>query len=490
MKKLLALLLALCMLLTFAACDTDEPNPSNEATDPQTNQPSDPSQPVEVPEDGAKLETELFTLTYDADVWTYDAEDDFYHDEEYAKLLIIVPAEDEGYEINVEIRVSIEDAESFRSYLDSYGFDAYEYAVNNSYDFVTIGGFPCLMQEGNYWGEPCLRYFGRDEAAGATVFVEILGDYNSATTQQLLAGLEFTLTDVGNVDFPWPWDGEPFSAENRTAMLGNIAINSQWIPISAPLVTKETFEHAVAYAAGGNVYILTDGVLKRYTMDGAELVYDSDVAVDGEFDAIQVSNDGSLWLSAFMEPLSCYTDGTLVASYEDTDSVCMAPDGTWGISWFSSNECQKITISGGNMTTQDMIFAEVDTISHLMVDNSYIYVCGSNVDGDHYVFVYNPDGTLAMTLDGDSDWGLGSVTFVAKTATGFMGLDANMRELVFWSADGTYLGSLEDGDVFGTSYPWFCGGAVLPDGSILVIMTEDRADQSAMELVAFQLSGF
>ena len=44
--------------------------------------------------------------------------------------------------------------------------------------------------------------------------------------------------------------------------------------------------------------------------------------------------------------------------------------------------------------------------------------------------------------------------------------------------------------LFGTSYPWFCGGVKLADGSILAIMTEDRADESAMELVAFKLSGF
>ena len=56
--------------------------------------------------------------------------------------------------------------------------------------------------------------------------------------------------------------------------------------------------------------------------------------------------------------------------------------------------------------------------------------------------------------------------------------------------DGTYIGAAEDSDLFGTSYPWFCGGVKLADGSILAIMTEDRADESAMELVAFKLSGF
>ena len=51
-------------------------------------------------------------------------------------------------------------------------------------------------------------------------------------------------------------------------------------------------------------------------------------------------------------------------------------------------------------------------------------------------------------------------------------------------------GEADDSDLFGTSYPWFCGGVKLADGSILAIMTEDRADESAQELVAFKLSGF
>ena len=71
-----------------------------------------------------------------------------------------------------------------------------------------------------------------------------------------------------------------------------------------------------------------------------------------------------------------------------------------------------------------------------------------------------------------------------------LALDGNMREVVLWTKDGAYLGEADDGDLFGTDYPWFCGGAKLADGSILAIMTEDRADESAMELVAFKLSGF
>ena len=164
-----------------------------------------------------------------------------------------------------------------------------EYTAEELYELVNVGGVDCLVKEDEYWGEPCLIYLGRVENAGLNVSIEIQGDYNDARVAQLLAELKIHAEDIGYVDVPWYWEGEPFSASG---------------------------------------------------------------------------------------------------------------------------------------------------------------------------------------------------------ATGFIGLDGNMREVVFWSADGTHMGALDDGDLFGTYYPWFCGGAVMDDGSILVVMTETRSDESAMELVAFKLSGF
>ena len=69
-------------------------------------------------------------------------------------------------------------------------------------------------------------------------------------------------------------------------------------------------------------------------------------------------------------------------------------------------------------------------------------------------------------------------------------MDGNMRDVVLWTEDGTWIGTIEDSDLFETDYPWFCGGALCADGSILVIMTEDRQDESAMELVAFLLETY
>ena len=56
-----------------------------------------------------------------------------------------------------------------------------------------------------------------------------------------------------------------------------------------------------------------------------------------------------------------------------------------------------------------------------------------------------------------------------------------MREIILWAADGTYSGAVDDRDLFGTSYPWFCSGSKLSDGSILVIMTDTRSDERLSE---------
>ena len=269
-------------------------------------------------------------------------------------------------------------------------------------------------------------------------------------------------------------------------MVGTYTVSSQWLPITDCIVTKETFDHAAA-VVGNQTFLLVDGALKRYDYDGTSLKFAEDIALDAEYETIFADTTGAIWLSNFMEPLISRKDGAQTASYEGPNYVAMHPSGTWGISWFSGPECDKLTFSGGAVATEPIVFKEVDLISHLLVDENHIYVSGSAVDeSGHKVFVYDTAGNLQVTLASSNGGSLGSVTFVAETANGYLA----MREVVLWTKDGTYIGAAEDSDLFGTSYPWFCGGTKLADGSILAIMTEDRADESAMELVAFRLSGF
>ena len=476
--KISCLLLATLMLFTLAACGEE----GTEGTEQK--------EPVEM-QSPQTIHTNLWDLTYDEqDGWVYE-ENDFYDEDTYSSISLTIPKEGSEESVVVAgIYVSIEDPGDFRDYLSSYGFDEYEYAVNQAYDFTQVGGIDCLESEGNYWGSPCLRYFSRVEGAGATVFLEIVGEYEDERVDKLLSGLTIHLEDTGNEDGPWYWEGEPFSAEAHSVMVGTYTLDSQWLPITDCIMTKETFNHAAA-VTGNQAFLLVNGALKRYDYDGKSLKFAEDVVLNEEFEDISADTTGTIWLSNFMAPLISWKDGAQTASYEGTDHVAMHPSGTWGISWFSDSACEKITLSGGTLKTEPMVFQEVGTVSHLMVDENHIYVCGSAADeSGHKVFVYDTKGTLQMTLADSDGSGLGSVTFVAETANGYLALDGNMREVVLWTKDGAYIGKADDGDLFGTSYPWFCGGTKLTDGSILVLMTEERADESAEELIAYKLSGF
>lgn len=478
-------LLAALMLFSLTACGKDSPEPS------AAPEGTDQTKPLVEAGNGTTIHTNLWDLTYDeADGWIYE-EDDFYDDETYSKIILSISNEAGDSDIiNAEIRVSVEDPEYFRDYLTSYGFDEYEYAVNQAYDFTPVGGIDCLKAEGNYWGSPCLRYLSRVEGAGATALIEIIGEYEDERVDKLLSGLTIHLEDTGNEDGPWSWEGEPFSAQPHSAMVGTYTVSSQWLPITDCIVTKETFEHAAA-VIDDQAFLLVDGALKRYDYDGTSLTFAEDIALDAEYEAISADTTGTIWLSNFMEPLISWKDGAQTASYEGPSYVAMHPSGTWGISWFSGPECEKITLSGGAVATEPIVFKEVDLVSHVLVDENHIYVSGSAVDeSGHKVFVYDTAGNLQVTLAASNGGSLGSVTFVTETANGYLALDGNMREVVLWTKDGAYIGAADDSDLFGTSYPWFCGGVKLADGSILAIMTEDRADESAMELVAFKLSGF
>ena len=65
-----------------------------------------------------------------------------------------------------------------------------------------------------------------------------------------------------------------------------------------------------------------------------------------------------------------------------------------------------------------------------------------------------------------------------------------MRDVLLYKADGTLIGVCDFEDLFGTYYPWPCDACVAEDGSILVIMTDERPDESADELIVFKLTGF
>ena len=474
MKKIFAIILALLMLFSLTACGDKNPDNSN-----NTKQPSG----------DADITTSFFEIKLSND-WK-NIEEDLKNEEEYSKavLQVLDPEDEEYYLIEATISVEIGEPYDFREDLVYYGFNQYEYEVNKAYETVKIGGVDLLKYDD---GEETLVYFNRVESANASVYIKFdATDIKDAHIQALLDGITFNIKDIGNEDGPWEWEGTPFSAEDKSVTAGSLNIQSQWIKLDEHISTFETFDHSVA-AVGNNIYILVDGELRKCILVDGALAFDKVIELpEDDYESVEATSDGTLWLSGSMNDIICIKNDKIATTYEDIDNLAMHPSGTWGVNYFTSNECSKVTFNGDSYTSVPMNFKEVETIMHLNVDENYIYVCGSAADDSgHKVFVYSADGKLQKTLCDAEGESLGSITFMAKSANGYIGFDGNMRDVLLWDNDGKFVAEISDGDLFSTNYPWFCNSALLSDGSIITIMTEEREDKSATELVVFTVKGF
>lgn len=487
MKKLLALLLALLMLLSLAACGEKE---EVEIEDPGVPVKEDVVDEPVVEEPEAELtlhENTYFTVAYDEAAGWSIAEDDVYTYETGGNVYIRILDEEGNTDIVVTINADEDDPEGFRKALYVNGFDQKAY-VDGTLETVDVGGQPMLFVDQSNGDR---FYFGRNEAAGVYYTIDAT-NWEDPRVPALIEGITCTASGTDNVEAPWPWEGEAFTAETAEQMVGTYTLKAEFLPMSEALVTYETFKHDVE-VIGDKVYLLSDYVLREYTCDGTSLAFNREIPLDADYEYVE-SAGGNLVLSNFMEPVIGHDGENVLYSYEGPDKFTVAPDGTWGISWFSSGDStEKYTFSDGALAGEAFPFVEVNTISKLCIDDSYIYVTGSPVEGSgHYVFVYDHAGNLQMQLTGDptATIGLGSVTYVTKTANGFIALDGNMRDIVLWTADGTWLGAVDVDDFLSTDYPWLASGDVMADGSILCVLSQDRADGSAMEAVAFKISGF
>ena len=510
-RKLIASILATSMIFgvtALSACskedagkDDEEIEESEESEDDKDDEDEDSSEDVTeattettIDDSLEHIDTSLWSISYDPEVWTYDPEYSFYEDDTYAYIDLVIPGdnEDSNNTCEVSITATIESPSSFRYNLNSRGYDLYEYA-NNAYDseLVNIGGADLLSYNSYYWGwEDACIYFNRFEGAGESIEV-IVSDPNNADITALLNNLTFTINDTGNVDAPWPWEGEPINNGSYEASIDSYTLTSTQLVMDPSLVTFDTFDPRVA-VSGDQFYVLDKNKIFVYTLSGDTLTQDSEYTLDDDYTEIYATPDGKIYLSSFWGFFE-WADGEIVTTFEgDLDTIALSPDGSFGISWFVGNEISKVTFnSDGTTDKTDIILEGVEYISSVNVYDDCFIVSGSGVDENATkIYVYGLDGTLQQTLEpGADDWGLGSVTFVYKTSNGYMAMDGNMRTVNFWGSDGTYLGNLEDSDLFGTYYPWFAGSCI-SDGTFYTIMTEDRADDSGMEAIIYQVNGF
>lgn len=424
------------------------------------------------------------SLTYDEDDFT-DSDSYTYHkfsnvDDEDSVLGNIVITVDEcdtlEYRKALVNNVSLEDMAADK--LDKY----------------TIGDLDFFNYQYVYWGTEENVYYYRAESAEMSIKIEITGDIDS---QQILDTLQFDLPDNGNVDAPWPWEGEPFKTEPATVEVGDYSVTATQLVADDSFLAMNIFDARVA-VVDSTLYALDNEILRIYSIDGDSLTLVREDDLGDKYTHMCQDNNGNVYVSAFCSELLVYNGGEKVNSYDLNQQFMIAPDGSYGLTFFTDiNKMTKVTLNDDGTYEEEEFTVDqpdlVDSISEVNVSDNYIFVSGTGINFDdsscHVITVFDRNGNYKMTLCADPDAfinKLGSITATAECGDYIVGLDGNLRDFVIWSTDGTWLGNADTSDLFGTHYPWI-SGLCQANGTLYVGLTEERADGSWDEMVMYQV---
>lgn len=441
----------------------------------------------------------LFKVYYPKS-WKYD-EENMQKESEYASVTFFDGETKDDSLHEVAISATSEDAYSFRKELDAYGIKLKDYA-DDKMEKVAIGNVEFTMIPKDESGSFFYKY--RHEQSGVSYTVSVNKGQEDEEVKKLLEGIWLELKDDGKKDAPWPWEGNPFQPILTPQMVGAYTITPEYIPFEEAQGIMKIMEHKF-YKMGSQLYHLLDNKMDTYEYSEDGLKFISTLDLEDTYEYISADSNGMLYLSQGISEVVGVKDGQKALQTTITGDLAMHPSGDWGISFWVNSDTQKITNKDGNLTSEPWILTGLNDdasrqgpfsmLDDVEVSNQHILVAGKMAieEGHTKIIVYDYDGNqlheLGGTEIGDPDV-LGSITGMAETENGFVAIDGNMRTIQFWDKEGTHIGVVQTKDIFGTSYPWLEDMQLLDDGSILVMATQKRSDESANELMLFKLSGF
>lgn len=290
-----------------------------------------------------------------------------------------------------------------------------------------------------------------------------------------------------------PEEGTPFTTDMvHEAVTGTVTIHSEWIPFEEPYILDDLFSAKVAVSKD-TVWILADEKIREYQLSENKITFVKDIEIEEGYDAITADENGNLYVSAkVMKPLLRLKDGNIEKLGDEPGLVKMQKNGNVGVSAWK--DVKKIIVSGNNLEEQEWISPEFTGMTDAMISENYVYAAGTDEKSECYVVnIYDMEGTeklvLGETQKHTAD-AIGWITQMLEVPEGFLGLDGNMRKVFLWGTDGSLQGAVKAPDLFGTSYPWISDAVKLEDGSILLVLSQEREDKSAVELLLYRLSGF
>lgn len=396
--------------------------------------------------------------------------------------------EDEYATDYFKVSISSEKAMDYRLRLKRNGISLEDLA-NDAVETIDIGGIPFIEVKIT---NTHTAFYSRLEGLGFSVTVDLSGEDTENMTA-MRDSIKWTMPeDKGNVDAPYPWDGEHLITETGTEHAGTYSFSAVQLVAEESFLADDCFDNRVV-SANDKLYVLLDKDLRIYTIDGESLVLEKKIELDNEYSMMSADADGNVYLSASMDKMVIYKDGEFYAQTEIKNESAVAPDGSWCLSFFTTADSIVKSSINKDGTSAEETFAlsnaeEVGTIFNISITENYVFVCGSDKDNKHRVFQYDYNGNFKRTLNDKDGDGLGSITGLVETPNGILGLDGNLRNVVVWNdASDNAIAEMSDTTIFGTYYPWTSGLCKLSDGTIVMSLVDERKDASWDELVIYRI---
>ena len=472
--------------------------------------PAPTAEPTEGPTEGNTMDSTLsqvytcdyFSIAFPAgweqdEYGTYDWDDAFsvqYNDNDA-----------DGYSIgSVQLTASAEDVADYRitlNTLQTYASDAGKDALDELVvDGVTFQG----VTYGDYWHYA--DYTARVPEAGITLDISIASPEELADVlPAIFDSIQFTypIPDPPLSDPPLPEDGVAYTPLTATVSIGGFDVTATWLKPETPIVTLDSYDNSLA-AIDNTVYVLSGQKLNIFNRDGVQLIpAGAPVKLDDTYRNLSVTWDGTLYITDGYYQGQIYKGGMLEPF--DIDSyLAMSPEDQWGLSYWASYDVKKITFTPDGMATKSWALTGLDddatrkgrfnSVSYITITPDAVYVAGTDVTANNATIIakYDFDGNELATF-GSADWSddsaFGSVEGIVQTDNGILVMDGLYGDFKLFASDGTFIGYIDCDTLLGTDYPWLTTLVASGNGA-LALVSQEREDQSATELLVFEITGF
>ena len=446
---------------------------------------------------------DYFTIAF-PDNWVQDEFYTYNYDQYFSAQYSL--NDENGWALSsVQITVSVTEVAEYRSGINELLEYAGE-AGRDTLDAFTIGEVPFQgLTYGDYW--IYTKYLARVPEASVTIAITISDPENAEDVlPDILNSISFSypIPDPPHVDPPMPEDGVAYQPSPAAVSVDGYDLKAEWLTTGESVIPKDMYSASLA-ATGSMVYVLASQKLYLFDKNGSALTAQAGSPLDlgDSYTFLSAANNGMLYATdGFYQAVSY--DGGATENFELDGYLSMHPDGQWGLSYWGSSTVKKVTFTADGMAMKDWVlkdlsddaarqgrFSSVDTI---MITDDHIFVAGSDATTAYAVRIvmYDFDGNV-LAVFGSDDWmddsAFGSVAGIVQTDNGIIALDGFYQNFKLFGMDGAFLGMVECDDLLGTNDPWPLT-LTATDGGALVLLAQERLDQSAVELLVFEITGF